>query len=222
MLKFRTGDNILFSKRTRISLNNFYDWHTYISLIIKLLTWCHISHMGVVIVIAGEVYLYESTLSHGELPCYDLGKANAGIQLVKLEDRINSYDGKVYVSHLQTSICDPKSPLNTFDYKNLDDLREKLKGRQFEISYFELFMANIKLPLWFRNKYPKFQRICDLSYIFCSESGAKTHMVLGVIEDFNNPISSDPRPPNKFTPKDFYARKLPMLKGYFTFPCRIK
>jgi len=140
----RTGDLLLFSGKGPIS------W------LIKRATRSRFSHVGMVYVMCGSVFCWESTKMTGQ----------DGVQISLLSRRLIEYNGGVFWRALN-------APHYPEVYNALAELREEVKGRCYERSILELLGA--ALP-W-RNK-------PDLSSLFCSELVAEAYRRMGLLGGF--------------------------------------
>jgi len=140
----KTGDILLFNGR------GFVSW------LIKLATASDVSHVGMVYVIGGDVYCWEST---------SMRKGADGVQISLLSNRINNYNGTVKVRHLVTE-------RDSAFYEALKIFRDEVKGRKYEQNIWELMGA--AMP-W-RNK-------SNLKTIFCSELIAEMFKRWGFLID---------------------------------------
>ena len=151
-----TGDILLFSGKGLFSS------------LIRLATFSKISHVGIAYVIGGDIYCWEST---------SLSKGKKGVQISLLSNRVQSYNGKIWVRHLQCK----HTPLF---YSGLRELRRELKDKPYERNIWEL----IGSAMPWRNK-------SNLKSVFCSELVAEAYKRMGILHT--------KLPSNEFTPKDF-------------------
>lgn len=142
-----TGDKVLFQGKGIIS------W------IIRFLTWMKLwSHIGVIIRIANNVFILESTT---------LYKGKKGVQIDYFTNVLARYKGIIAVRRVIGMKNNPK----VLDiYK---ELRDELLGRKYEKKILQLLGA--AMP-W--------QNKRDLSSIFCSELVAEGDIRLGLLPDF--------------------------------------
>ena len=145
------------------------------SLLINLLSYGipyhSLSHVGILGENQGELLLFEST-TLSNLPCKIQGKPVKGVQAILLEDRLASYQGKVYHYPLATPLDErQRNDLSTFllekigtDYDYLGAMRSAGIG----ISWVE----------------SKLNKEC-LRELFCSELCAAAHKMLGVLATDN-------------------------------------
>lgn len=154
--RLQTGDILLFSGK------GFFSW------LIKRATRSPISHVGMVYVIGGNVFVWEST---------SLSKGKRGVQISLLSERIKNYKGKIWVRNL-------KADRTAEFYRILKELREEIKGRDYENNLWELLGA--VLP--FRNK-------PNLTSVFCSEQIAEAFIRWRFL--------TSGLPANKYIPGDF-------------------
>lgn len=165
----KTGDIVLFSGNSWAS--NF----------IKFFSGSKWSHIGLVV----KIDEYDITLVWESTTLTDLrdindGIAKKGVQTVPLSSRINTYDGKIAVRHLNRQINDPMKD-------SLCILRKQLMGKPYEQHETELAKSLLD--------FGKFENKEDLSSLFCSELVAESLQCMGII-----PATY---PSNEFTPKDF-------------------
>ncbi len=163
----RTGDAVLFSGAGKLS-----GW-------IKRFTRSKFSHVGMVVVQAGEVMLWEST-TLSNLRDVHLRKRVKGPQTVYLSQRLETYPGRVYWRPLTDNASDARR-LEVFH-----SFRRELQGRPYERSRWEMLRAAWD---WGRGQRP------DLSSVFCSEGVAEYLQRLGAID---REISA-----NEYVPADF-------------------
>lgn len=173
----KTGDIVLFSGKGGISHG------------IKLVTNSKWSHVGMVLRLPDSkaAFLWESTTLSNLKDAID-GKAKRGVQLVLLSDRLQKYDGEAAIRRLQNY------EVEINEYKNLMELREKLRNRPYEKDKLELIKAAYDGPLGHNEE--------DLSSLFCSELVAEAYQEVGLLQ---KPPSG--LPSNEFTPKDFAEKR---------------
>jgi len=142
--KLRTGDKVLFQGRGAIS------W------IIRFLTWMKLwSHIGVIIKIANNVFILEST---------SLYKGKKGVQIDYFTNVLAQYKGIIAIRRV-LGMKDNKKIVSTYK-----ELRDELLGKLYEKKILQLLGA--AMP-W--------QNKRDLSYIFCSELVAEGDIRLGLL-----------------------------------------
>ncbi len=140
----RTGDKVLFQGRGIIS------W------IIRFLTWMKLwSHIGVIIKIANNIFILEST---------SLYKGKKGVQIDYFTNVLARYKGVIAIRRVIGRRDNPKI-LSVYK-----ELRDELLGRKYEKKILQLLGA--AMP-W--------QNKRDLSYIFCSELVAEGDIRLGLL-----------------------------------------
>jgi len=166
----QTGDKVLFAGKGLVSL------------VIRIVSRGPYSHIGMIVKLAGRLFVLEST---------SLRKGVKGVQLSLLSTRLAAYDGKVWIRRLY-GIERVGLIVNTKE--TVDELTEcflrEHRGKEYERSLFELALA--ALPG--RNK-------TDLSSLFCSELVAEWDIAAGV-------LPSCKRPSNEYTPNDYGAGRL--------------
>jgi hypothetical protein len=181
----KTGDLILFSGTS------------FFSSVIKWAIGGSWSHVGVVVRLPefpGRVLLWEST-TLADLPDVETGKAQAGVQLVYLSDRLATYAGKFKLRPLD-------KPVTADMAAALDRKRTELRGRPYELE--KLDLLNAALDGWLGAS--KRER---LSSLFCSELVAEAYQAMGLLHE-------PPRglPSNEYTPHDFARRGAKLECGY--------
>lgn len=184
--RLKTGDLLLFSGRSHVSEG------------IKYLTASNWSHVGLLYRAPDSENLdvWEAG-SRADMVDLDTGLRHRGVRRVRLTDRLSVYDGEAFVRPLT-------KPLDPCRLERLEAMRVELRGRAYEDSLLEMFLAAYDGP--FGDNEP------DLSTVFCSELVAETLHRLDVIA----PV----RPANEYMPSDFCGRlgrerePLHFLDGY--------
>jgi len=161
-MKYKTGDIILFSGRGLVSN------------IIKLGGLTKYSHVG--IMLDEELLIESTTLS--DIPDLFTNKQHKGVMVVRLEDRINSFKGKIYHRSL-------KDELTNEQKDKMLEVAKELHQKPYEESLWELISSEIDIL-------PKQSE--DLTSIFCSELAIELMDAAGI---FTPKHSS-----NEYTPKD--------------------
>jgi hypothetical protein len=160
---FKPGDIIGFSGRS---------WHSiFINLCSYGIPFWGISHVGIVGEHKGELLLFEST-TLSNLPCVIHGEPFKGTQAVRIDERIDSYDGRVWHYPLYRRLYPVEAErLNQFlvdhigiSYDHIGAIRSG--GQAW--SWFEA---------WLHEE--------DLDHIFCSELCAAAHREIGMIRTDN-------------------------------------
>jgi len=165
----KTGDIVLFSG------------NSWASSFIKFFSGSKWSHIGLVVKVDDyDITLVWESTTLTDIPDITTGSPKKGVQTVPLSSRHKTYDGKMAVRHLNTSITATMK-------SNLCTLRKQLMGRPYEQSEIELASSLLD--------FGKFDNKEDLSSLFCSELVAESLQCMGIIPD--------KYPSNEFTPKDF-------------------
>jgi hypothetical protein len=160
---FKAGDIILFSGRGFIS--NF----------IKLGTWSKWSHVGIML---NDKELIEST-TLSDVKDVITGEKISGVQIVDIEERLKSFEGKVSIRRLKRELS---------DLNKIEILCEAMEfhGRPYEDDTWELLKSGIDwLP----------SRSNDLDTIFCSELVAILLASASIYYDFRKKF-------NDYSPKN--------------------
>jgi hypothetical protein len=181
----KTGDLVLFSGAS------------FFSGVIKWAIGGKWSHVGVVVRLAslpGRVLLWEST-TLADLPDAETGRAQAGVQLVFLSERLATYHGEFKLRQLD-------KPVTPAMEAALATLRARLSGRPYEQDKLELI--NAAFAGWFGRS-----RGERLNSLFCSELVAEAYQAMGLL-----PEPPHGRPSNEYTPRDFSRRSAKLLGGY--------
>lgn len=179
--QLKTGDIVLFSGKGGISTG------------IKWVTFSQYSHVGMVVNLPeySVVTLMEST-TLSKVKDIESGQYIKGVQIVPLNERVGSYDGKITVRQLEGVSLDQSA------LRGLISFRNEVKGRAYETNKIELLKSAFDGYFGHNDE--------NLSSLFCSELVAEAYQRLGLI--------SDDLPSNEFTPKDFSVKGgLKLLKG---------
>lgn len=129
------------------------------------------SHVGIIGEYRGEHLLFEST-TLSTLPCLIQGKPFKGVQACTLEDRVATYNGRIW-----------RYPLAR---KLFDDERERLNAflvHHVGVPYDRRGAIRSGGRLW-ANLWSAFENEC-LSQIFCSELLAAAYRDIGVLHSTN-------------------------------------
>lgn len=175
--RLQTGDILLFSGRTLISRA------------IRVFTRSQWSHIGIVVRQAdtGELFLWEATSSN-TIDDVDYGHIPRGVQLVRLEEKVRSYDGLVAV-RLLIGVERNSTMLKRFGW--LFKRLRRAPYRNYMLEY-----LNVGLGLSRRAPH----------YVFCSQLVAEAYMRMRLL-----------RPAKRsalYVPKDFSPdRTLPLRQG---------
>jgi hypothetical protein len=181
----KTGDLVLFSGAS------------FFSSVIKWAIGGKWSHVGVLVRLArfpDRVLLWEST-TLADLPDVETGRAQAGVQLVFLSERLATYSGEFKLRQLD-------KPVTSAMETALAMRRAELSGRPYEQE--QLDLINSAFDGWFGKS--KGER---LSSLFCSELVAEAYQAMGLL-----PESPPGLPSNEYTPRDFARRSAKLLGGY--------
>ena len=185
----KTGDLVLFSGAS------------FFSSVIKWAIGGKWSHGGVVVRsprLPGRVLLWEST-TLADLPDAETGRAQPGVQLVFLSERLARYAGEFKLRPLDRPVTPDMDAA-------LARRRSELSGRPYEREKLELIDA--ALDGWLGRS-----RGERLNSLFCSELVAEAYQAMGLL-----PEPPDGPPSNEYTPRDFARggrrRSLPLGRGY--------
>lgn len=168
--ELKTGDIVLFSGRC------------WVAWLIKIITGCKWSHVGMIVIDPdyGEPLVYEAT-HNDRVPGIDLGEKNQGVQLVRLKDRLEGYQGDIAVMKVSCS---------SLDLESFDKFRKNSVGVKFETNFLEMFLSHFK---WIGNKGNFEER-------FCSEHVGGAYKALGLLHKGYDV--------HKVTPADFAKKKI--------------
>jgi hypothetical protein len=184
--ELKTGDIVLFSGKSAISN------------VIKLFSGGKWSHVGMVLRLTefdDGVFLWEST-TLTDIPDWETGVPNKGVQLVPLSQRVRNYEGEVLLRRLSKAVSKAM-------FTRLAELRTELSRRPYERHELELLRA--AHDGLFGDSSGE-----DLSSVFCSELVAEAYQRMGLLLEFPEGL-----PSNEYTPMDFsQRRKLALLNGY--------
>lgn len=135
--------------------------------------------------------IYEST-SLGKLPDMITGEPICGVQIVPFEERVKTYDGKVYLLPI----------IGERTSNQLDMFHEHMvecHGTPYEKSNRQLAYAALDLLPWQDND-------PDPSSLFCSEYATYALRQMGLMQEGS-------KPPNEYTPADFNG-SIELCDGY--------
>ena len=160
-------------------------------------TGCPWSQVGLVLrsPINSQLFVFESTKLS---VCRDVKKRAIvhGVQIARLEDRVDSFEGKVVVRRIVPSF-------SRRTVSRLHLFAEEVHGRPFNDSKLTAARA-------FRRR----NTASDCSSFFCSELVAEAYQRIGLLPTPPNGLSS-----NNYIPADFSsvfpAAQLPLRKGYY-------
>ncbi len=142
------------------------------SVIVNLVTFgwpfWYASHVGIIGEYNGEQLLFEST-TLSNLPCVIQEKPFKGVQAVRLTDRINSYNGRVYHYPIYR-------PLFGFETERLNEFLLDKVGTPYDL-HGGVRSATHGLS-WLESRF----KGEDLNYIFCSELVAAAHARIGLLQ----------------------------------------
>lgn len=168
----------------------FFSGNSAFSRLIQLATNSHWSHVGMIIRYKDEISYIESDKEY--------------VESLQLKPGVRTYPFLEVIRHFQGDIA-LRSLLNTENEQlgidtTIKEFTKNLDGLPYEKSILELFRAAYHGP--FGNN------VDDLSSIFCSELIAAAYQHAGLL----------PRAPlglaaNEYTPADFTAQDLKLLKG---------
>ena len=136
-MKYKAGDIILFSGKG------------WMSRLIKLGGLTKYSHVGVML--DEELLIESTTLSN--IPDLFTNKMHKGVMVVRLQDRIDKYNGKIYHRSLKEELTEEQKD-------KMLEVAKELHGRPYEESKWQLVSSEIDIL-------PKQDE--DLSSVFCSE-----------------------------------------------------
>lgn len=179
-----TGDIVLFSGKGRISQ------------IIKWFSGTEYSHVAMVVhaVDQDAVFLWEST-TLSNVADVETGTYRKGVQLVPLSDRLERYEGTVWVRHLAPA-------LSAGQRAALWQFRREVAGRPYERKKVELFLSLFK-----DRGIGGCRRQEDLSSLFCSELVAEAYQRMGLLPD----VDQGGLPSDRYTPDLFAEGHSPQL-----------
>lgn len=182
----QTGDILLFSGRTLVSR------------VIRFFTRSQWSHIGIVVrqPATGELFLWEATSSN-TIDDVDYGHIPRGVQLVRLEEKVRSYDGLVAVRRL---IGVERNGVLLKRFSWLFKRLRRAPYRNYMLEY-----LNVGLGLSRRAPH----------YVFCSQLVAESYMRMRLL-----------RPAKRsalYIPKDFSPdRTLPLRQGRLEPPIVVR
>jgi hypothetical protein len=130
-----------------------------ISFIVNILSygvpWVSISHVGIMGDHEGELLLFEAT-TLSNIPCVIQGKMVEGMQAVRLKDRVEQYDGKMFHYPLA-------DPLFASGKQRLSQFLHDQIGKEYDL--LGALRAGGKVFAWLEAQL----REEDLNFLFCSE-----------------------------------------------------
>lgn len=130
-----------------------------ISFMVNILSygipWISISHLGILGEHEGELLLFEST-TLSNIPCKIQDKLTKGVQAVRLKDRVEKYDGKVFHYPLV-------NPLFASEQRRLNQFLHDQIGKPYDL--IGALRSGGSLFAWFESHL----READLNFLFCSE-----------------------------------------------------
>lgn len=162
-MEFRPGDVIGFSGDGGISFA--------VNILSYGIPWISISHVGILGEHKGELLLYEST-TLSNIPCVIQDKLVEGVQAVRLKDRVERYDGKVFQYPLV-------NPLTDDENQHLYDFLHDQIGKEYDL--IGALRAGGKIWSWFESHL----READLNFLFCSELAASSLHQVNRLETHN-------------------------------------
>lgn len=184
--RLQTGDILLFSGRTVVS-------HA-----IRFFTRSRWSHIGIVVRDSGtqELFLWEAT-SSSAIEDVEFGHIHRGVQLVRLEDRVRSYNGVVAV-RLLTGVDRNEKMMERFGW--LFKRLRRAPYRNYLVEYLNVGLGRSRRAS---------------GRAFCSQLVAEAYMRMRLLR---------PEKPSAFyTPRDFSAdRPLRLRYGWLTPPVELQ
>jgi len=162
-MEFKPGDVLGFSGDGGISFA--------VNILSYGLPWISISHVGIMGEHEGELLLFEST-TLSNTPCKIQDKLVEGVQAVRLEDRVEKYDGKVFWYPLV-------DPLFASDKRKLNQFLHDQIGKPYDL--IGALRAGGSLFAWFESHL----READLNFLFCSELVASSLHKVNRLETHN-------------------------------------
>jgi hypothetical protein len=133
--------------------------------------WYSISHLGIIGEHKGELLLFEST-TLSNIPCVIQKKSIEGVQAVRLKDRIEKYDGKVFHYPLV-------DPLFASEQKRLNQFLHDQIGKPYDL--IGALRSGGKIWAWMESHL----READLNFLFCSELVASSLNKVNRLETHN-------------------------------------
>ncbi len=160
---YKNGDLIAFSGFGRASV--------VVNLVTYGIPYWHASHVGIIGTYKGEQLLFEST-SLSNIPCVIQDKSFRGVQAVRLQDRLDTYYGRVWHYPIYRRLFGVESErLNDFliDKVGIDyDLVGGMRSTGVGLSWVESRLRGE-----------------DLSSLFCSEYISAAHRCIGLLRTDN-------------------------------------
>jgi len=162
-MEFKPGDVIGFSGDGGLSFT--------VNILSYGIPWYSISHLGILGEHDGELLLFEST-TLSNISCKIQNKTVEGVQAVRLEDRVEHYDGKVFHYPLV-------DPLTDDENQQLYDFLHEQIGKPYDL--IGALRAGGSLWAWFESHL----READLNFLFCSELVASSLHKVDRLETHN-------------------------------------
>ncbi|MDO6762590.1 YiiX/YebB-like N1pC/P60 family cysteine hydrolase [Agarivorans sp. 1_MG-2023] len=180
--RLKTGDLVFFSGKGLSSD------------IIRYGTFSKWSHVGMVLQLDQYDFttMWEAVPGTGEQCLYSQQLSN-GVQVVALHERVKKHFGSISVRQLMGG------ELADVAIAELMSLLERLKGRHYEQSFWELARAGWQGPFGENQE--------DLSSLFCSELVAAAYQCMGLL--------GGDKPSNEYTPANFSEDQLTQLNNGF-------
>ncbi len=175
--KVETGDIVLF-RNNKLNIKN---------TIIQIQSL--FSHCGVIIEKDNKKYILESTIK-GDIDPYDIND-KGGVNINELIQRINKYNGNIYIIKIKYIDNEQKKLLlnNYNKYMNID----------YDVNFMENY---IKCNIFYKNKY-------NNSYMFCSEFIYNIFKDIGLVK--NNKCSKC------ISPFDIYNLQILDKNNFYKF-----
>jgi hypothetical protein len=159
-MDIRAGDVIAFSGDGGISF--------VVNILSYGVPWVSISHLGIMGEHEGELLIFEST-TLSNIPCAIQGESIEGVQAVRLKDRVEKYDGKVFHYPLVDQLFGGgKRKLSQFLHDQI--------GKPYDL--IGALRAGGKIWAWLEAQL----REEDLNFLFCSELVAASLRHIGRLE----------------------------------------
>jgi hypothetical protein len=184
--KIRTGDIILFSGKSAISLS------------IKLMVQSKWSYIGMALRLpqVDTIFIWEAS------PLLKLedaieGRSYRAVRLVELGDRLNNYRGDISIRHLIGIDIDENMEMK----KHLINFRKEIRHRPYEKVKLDLMREALGSPLD--------ETRGDFAHFFSSELIAEAYQRIGLLDGPPKGLAA-----NEYTTKDFSeAKELPLLQA---------
>ncbi len=159
-MDIKAGDAIGFSGDDGISIA--------VNILSYGIPWFSISHLGTMGEHEGELLLFEST-TLSNIPCIIQKKSIEGVQAVRLKDRVEKYNGKVFHYPLV-------DPLLKYERRRLSQFLHDQIGKPYDL--IGALRAGGKIWAWLEAQL----REEDLNFLFCSELVAASLRHVGQLE----------------------------------------